>query len=511
MHASLIEPLELRVAPAGVLNVQLIGGHLVIRAEPGTDGDSQLALDAQTQPDMLPGGLIIDPDAGTSLRFQGTELPLGEPLALPIFTGSTRISLGEGADTVIAVGTFPKSVFLDLGPGANVTSLVGVHVLGDFTLKGGSDNDNFSAFGGLRVAGNLSAFLGDGANQVSGSGALSIGKSLLIKTGKGDDQARPLYSSVSIGRHASIETGGGADTAGFGASIFLSIGGNLRVKSLGTPTSFITQEISGDSIFVGGNLEVSSGPGPTLTQVVRAGTNGLFIGGNATLFAPKTPADALDVSAAFESDGLMRVGNSVKVVSSPSALVTLRAVGRDSFIPDRFEMAGGRGLIAHFDGVIGQVKLRTSSANLGLIALTASTGGFQFRITHGLSIATPNASGTSVVLADLYLAGNLKLQGGNGAEEITMDNTTAIGAISMQTGAGNDRVSLATSDRVDLGGTARLNLGAGEDVVELGGNDPGDVLRAFAAITIDGGAGVDSVAIGTMALLAVVPVVKNVP
>jgi hypothetical protein len=160
--SSSLEPLENRIAPAGLIDVSVSSaGILTLKTVPGLDGDESLSI----EPDAG-GGLLLSPVAGVTLRIGGTDFTT--PQVVFGVQGLTA-NLGAGVDGIGLLGVFlSKSVTVNLGGGTgNVLGLNNTTVAGSVTVTGGSGADQIAFLGNVSVGGSFTAKLGGGVDVIS--------------------------------------------------------------------------------------------------------------------------------------------------------------------------------------------------------------------------------------------------------------------------------------------------------------------------------------------------------
>ncbi len=152
---SLIEPLETRVAPAGLITATFAGGILTLT------GDA-----AANDIDVTGTGqdfITITGIGGTTIALNGAAAA-----ATASFTGTIKAingNLGVGNDRVNLNVLTLGSLSLEGGDGNDSLIFTNSVATGPVKFVGGNNDDTFSAAGALfKVGGALTLDMGDGAN-----------------------------------------------------------------------------------------------------------------------------------------------------------------------------------------------------------------------------------------------------------------------------------------------------------------------------------------------------------
>src|SRR5688572_6901073 len=89
-HSSL-EPLEARVAPAGLIVASVVNGVLQLKSVVGQDGDERITI--SSNPD---GTYLLTPETGVTLRVGGTDFTT--PQSIDGVTKGLSVNFGSGSD-----------------------------------------------------------------------------------------------------------------------------------------------------------------------------------------------------------------------------------------------------------------------------------------------------------------------------------------------------------------------------------------------------------------------------
>ena len=249
-YESVLELLEPRLAPAGVIAVSVnAGGTLVLGTVPGLDGDEKVTIERLTD-----GTYRMTPEAGVQLRIGG--LNFNTPQIITGVTAGLTANLGAGDDAVTLNNAFfSKAVSINLGGGNNAFTMTDSNIAGPFTLLGGDGADVVTFSGAFATVGGAAMIkLGGGADGVLGPvDRLSFGLGLTIDAGVGDDEVRLANSDGDdlfiLGNFAFVGgTGDDLLSVGF-ANAGVKISGALKLT-----------DVSGNETvqFVGSRFDVGS-------------------------------------------------------------------------------------------------------------------------------------------------------------------------------------------------------------------------------------------------------------
>src|SRR6266853_2074522 len=225
---SSLEPLESRIAPAGLVKVAIAGGGVMLT---GDAMDNVIEIDPGTS-----GQLHLIGASGTQFQL-GTSAPTADLLVMG-FSGDLKVALGDGADTLtLDKGTLPHNVVLDVGTGTNTIKIGdmnnrGDHVIGgSLTLAGkaGADTVNIAA-NQFSVGKDLTISLGDGANTVGlDAVALSVAGKFKYTGGIGVDNLNVTGADFFVGADTTAKGVKDNDNIVFNASDSAVFGGKVTI------------------------------------------------------------------------------------------------------------------------------------------------------------------------------------------------------------------------------------------------------------------------------------------
>jgi hypothetical protein len=479
LSSSVLESLESRLAPAGIVTLNLSGGVLSLT------GDT---LNNDLQITESGGDWTIASQSGGSTQFSMNGGPL-----LPSITfaapASLRASLGAGNDDVlISQAIIPGTVSIDGGEGNDAVDLTGTSINGAASVRLGNGSDYFTAGGNLFFGKGLSVDLGAGQNTF-------------------DMNARSLISNGSI---SAIAGGSAIDKQTFIlAAEVAAVKGSVTLRTSTTSaTEFEIGAAGDDSLRVSGGLALISGSGDdkvtlagnvetlgTLSMNLGHGSNAVLsanaalIKANAISYVGGSQLDSvsfanqvLQVAGNLSFNGgagtnlldlnpasAIRVGGSVSYVGTS---------GNDTLLVDTASANIG-----------GSINMSASSGNnsLGLNAVNATVGSVAFSAASGNDIVDIGQhQGDSSLVT---VRGNVTVNAGTGSADVMVRDADIYGNLTVNTAVqfgGIDTVRLIDSD---FRGNVGINLtgAADSDVVVRDG-----IFNR--AVTINTGAGDDYVA-----------------
>jgi hypothetical protein len=364
---------------------------------------------------------------------------------------------------------------------------------GTTTINGGSGP--FTAAGFTH---DVDVFMnrGDDVVQVGGSGPLtSLPHNLIIDTGAGSDTVD--VENTSVGGNLLLFGGTGTDTFSVGSpstenlvsvtgSVFI-VGGSGGSNTIAVFDADITGNLRIFSSGANDQIQVGFDAGLGIIGVDETATGHVEVGGNLQI-------DTVGGGGLFSGGG------------------GLFSFGGSDFSSDfdKFSMDTTwlKGLESSCSSLLGSRSFSSSDAgqclsnDLAFLKGWCDDGGFgSFCGTHG------SASGIEhVSLADVNVTGKVKIQTGNGADQILLgaaplpsgDTTSPLnlvfghvsigGNLKVSSGNGNDTVLL---DGISVTGNTHVKTGNGNDQIAVLGND-GAYTGTF---SIDSGTGADKIVV----------------
>lgn len=454
------------------------------------------AGDVGTNPSisLISDTLTVDGVVSISVAAGNSYIAIGDETSdVQQFGAGLRITGGTGNDEVFFLGiqTIDSGVTVDLKAGNNSTTFgigssfaaASLSILGGadadsvlvdnnavivvnagFSLNLGSGANTWTTDPGAQItAGSLSYLGGTGSDTLNYAGAtLRVLGAMTVNTGTdgfGDVDLNPTTSAY-IGGLLTITGGKGSDDIDFNTPD-LRINAGLRM-SLGEGTNSLGT--LGASLQVVGGLSYAGGTGSDSVNL-----------GNSSLIITK--------ALSFNSTG---AGSNRLYVSGTTA-----SIGSVSYV-------GGTGsdafFLGHTDGT-STTRLTVNGAvtgNLGTGIASTSINDSRVLGAFNLTLAGKSTESDSVTLFQSTFNGVVNINTGAGTSTTNFGDVIVRGAFTLNTGAGNDTVSLeTTADAAESHwfGVVRILTGAGSDTVNIGTNPAvaNAVNNFYRAVIVDGG------------------------
>lgn len=314
---------------------------------------------------------------------------------------------------------------------------------------------------------------------------------------------------------------GGNDGIGFGNS---AAGFANQFRRVGFPVPFNPTDLQTVMNVVSGGVSTFSLPG-SLTVTTAAGNDGVGLIGNVSGSVAVNLGSALPGPANFNG---FAIGDDTIELAANTIGGAVRVVGgaQDDAVSLNGTNVGGGLSVALGAGTNG-IDVAAYGATIGSFAYNGGAGDDivflrnDIRVRNGASVVT-GPSGDDVVHMDapVTVGGSMVINTGNGGGGDAVNVAGDIrGAVSVTTGAGDDRIVMGLGDcRIGLGLSissgagddligvvstpiglnAAIDAGAGKDAVALSGVDVRYTLKVYL------GAGDDAVALGDVRALAAV-------
>lgn len=489
--APILEALEPRLAPAGIVNITTSGGVLTITGDDNPNGvivthvpatgewriDDTLGASTYNvngvviaAPFNIPAQNAIKVDlkeGNDRFEFRPTPSPSGL-----LLSGGIDIKLGSGND------------YLELGFVSGYTMIVG----GPVSIDGGDGNDTLSVWMDATFAKTVKIMAGSGNDTLKfdGSAAEQVyQKGLTIDMGIGTDTLTFQPQRMSVTGPLNIKMGGG-DSLGqaihfnssfntFDGPVSIAVTAGNATLNLGNNTTdqlrFGSLKIAtgngNDSVNFGGQIHTSA----AISLDLKNGTNATNFLANSALFGT-----SLSIKGGLNGDTVSLASNYNLILSSNLLLTLGTGTNTISAIAGSNITAGS----LKFTGLGGTDILVFEGQNLYL------TGSLTTSLGAGTNIVSLASTSTTFIGAGLsYMGGmdtdqivfnspntringNLVIKGGNGS------NTMAFQGAAMHIGAGINYMGGTGNDVIDISNT---ELSVMKTVsFKAGGNAGTDVL-----------------------------------
>ena len=512
-HPYSIEPLEDRIAPAGLVTVTYTAatGELTLTGDAAANqasvfltGPNTYRIEGFATDINAVGVTFLDIGKLTKLTINGgdssdsfnllnlrtlSSLSLSGGIGDDTFSannltvsGATELHGNAGADSVIFDGVstlLNGTLTVDSAAAATDNVSVGFNgqktvVGGIVTFTGGGGLDAFDAFGEgpatFSKGIDFNAGAGGGGLRLEPDGVLAVGKlttgeSILFVGGDGDDDLTVDGIDSTLAGGIRMTGGNGSNTITFAEDA-----STVKVGKLATGQSILfTGGTGDDSISINAfNTNLSGG-------IELAGADG---------------TNSVDLAA---TGGVIKIG---KLATGESVKMT-GTTGDDSFSSSSANLSFAGGVV--LDAGAGTNSIAISGLN-GKTVIGKTATGVSLSLT-GLA----GADTISTDVADLNLAGGVVMNGGDGTNRIDLLGTSGKGSVGKSAtgqsilytgGTGSDTINTTISNFTLKGGieftggdgTNLLTLNSPQGIVNIG------KLAAGQSILFNGGAGSDDIA-----------------
>ena len=511
---SVIESLEARLAPAGLVALNLSAAGALSITGDNLDNDFTITETGDLWTiSSLPGGT-------TQFSLNGGAQQSAITFDAPL---SVKAVLGGGNDEMVLDGVLiPKTLNVNTGDGNDILDLTSTSIGSTVSVTMGNGNDLFTAGGDLYFARGMSVNLGKGANSfdinadtllsdgnisATAAGTAFEGQAFLVKTGVGEVNGS-LTLRTTTASFTDFEIGEFGDD-----SLVVTKGMTLQSAA---GEDIVT--LRGD-LFVGGLFAMRMGNGDNTvftTDLDELATGGLtYVGGTGVDdFLLEARDVVIDGNFAFTGGSGT---NSLDLFNSEylgitKSLTYKGGTGQDSFVVDGPEvivlgsvsMAGSSGFnfmgidatLADFGSLrytggagddlvdIGQPDGDSALVTIyGAATLSLGSGGADVQIIDtdirgNFSISTSAAFGfaDSIRLTDSDFRGNVSLRmTGQADSYVEIRDGIFYRNVTVSTGAGFDEVRFDTAAEgsqiySEFDGYVTVNLGSGDDVFFAGSN-----------------------------------------
>ena len=481
--SSVLESLESRLAPAGIVSLSLSTSGALTIAGDALANDLQITESGNdwTIASQVGGDTLFEMNGGPAL----SSITFAAPLSL-------KASLGAGNDDMlISEAIIPGTVSIDGGEGDDIVDLTSTSIGGATAIRLGNGHDYFTAGGDLFFAKGFSVDLGTGQNTF-------------------DVNATTLLSNGSI---SAVAGGSAVEQQTFILAAELGdVKGSVTLRtSTASFTDFEIGALTDDSLRVTGNLTLTAAAGDDLVtlagniETLGAFAIGLGHGANSVLTddAALIKANALSYAGGSHQDSVTLANEVLQVTGNMSFnggagtnLLDLNPASALS-IGGRLSYSGGNGndaLIIDGPSVIigGAVSMAVSSGNnaFGLNAVSGSVGAFSYSAAAGNDVVDVGES--TGVSSLVTVRGNVSINTGAGSADVMVRDADIYGNLTVNTAVAFGGIDIVRLIDSDFRGNVGINLtgGAESDVIVRDG-------IFDRAVTINTGGGDDYVAFDT--------------
>jgi hypothetical protein len=490
----MIELLESRIAPAGIVEVIFRNGGLMLKSQTGDGGDEALTLTFSG-----PDSIMVTPDTNVALSFEGIVRNPGQALTFADFHGNLSAALGGGRDTLRLVGgSYSGNVNVNLGEGENTFIVDNVAISGSLKYRGGTGGDAVEFRGAsVSVGESVAVSLGNGGNSFAETSSdFHVGKDFSLRSGVGNDAVIFSGAKLTVPGSLVISTGEGSDTVQILASVNeVAVGKNFTIAASGSRSVTVEQSIVGiGKLTVGGGFKMTAGTGDRVTQIVSGITGEFSVGGSVYLSATNPTIHTQLISSTGASASF---GASVKYVSNAitaNQTFSLHTTASPT-LAGALTVSGGTAILVDMAGTIsGAVALTASAKNNSTVALSSA------EIAKAVSIVTKDSFGrtASVSISDADIHGAVSVRSGVGATTLAVEHSAfgATFAASLGDGANHFNIEQAGLPGATVFHAAvSLSGGSDADTFVVGGTTNNSV-EFLARVIADGRGGTDSLTEG---------------
>ncbi|MDZ4289490.1 MAG: hypothetical protein U0984_16110, partial [Prosthecobacter sp.] len=418
--AGIIEALEPRLAPAGVISLSTVGGILTISGD-GLGNSIAITDVPGTQGPGAPGTgtwTISDPVAmgGTSFFLNGVNKGTAD-FDIPAQT-AIKATLGDGDDRLDIIPSDAPS---------------GIMLSGVLNINAGKGDDivNLGTGAGQQIVigGATTVNLGDGNDTWAGNANAVFNGAVSILGGTGNDGIRFFNTGDHIFQKGlSVDLGTGTDTFRTISNLFEVLGGVVSIKGAGLAGTAQTIDFDPDTGMIEGAVTVAMAAGDLTMEVGTVGTDIFRFGAGLTI-----TTGAGDDSVVF--DGTVTVAGAVSLDLKDGINTTTLTASR-TMQAGSLSIKGGAGTdTVTFDDDSTLIVAGALNVSLGAGANT-------WNVNPGQSLT----------------AGSLTFTGTTGDDAINFTNAslTIFGSATIGLDAGDNATTLAPTVAGFIGGTLSL-------------------------------------------------------
>lgn len=433
-----LEPLETRLAPAGLVTVTSSGDTLTITGD-GEDNNLDIRDNGDgtwTIRDLGPMGTIYTLGGQSGLADEAQPMP----------------------DIVVRAPTHLK---VNLQGGSDYLELEGLHIAGNVLITDAvAGGDDTVIFHSTVISGTTKVDLGDGNDRVT-TEYVTFGKLLTLQGGSGSDTytlGRGFYTGIKA------DFGTGSDTFALrGGEGDITVQGRVDLVSKSTSAEALTIQFGAATLMITGHVSVKTGAGGSLLDLGTRLEGTLRVLGGFT-YTGGDGADAFRLATHLFIGGRL----DIKTGDGPTLLTT---GGLGTLTLGSLNFTGGQGE-DRLDFTRGRIQI------LGDATFNLAHGDNEMRVIYGevdLSIGGKftykGGSGSDWVTLNgsrLHIAGPVHISPGDGKNTFEMVNAEAwVGAITYTGGKGADSFQVgyytATVGTTHVFGHITASLGAGKN------------------------------------------------
>jgi hypothetical protein len=450
-----LESLESRLAPAGIVALTVTNGVLTIT------GDVQ-SNEMQ----------IIDAGGGM-WTISGTVDDVAN-------TGSaTMFTLNGGAASASVLLATPTTVRANFGTGDDVMQMTDIDVAGSLTVDMGIGNDEVDLTS-TSLLSTVTVKMGAGADYFTAGGDLVFGKSVSVDLGTGANTFD--LNATTLDANGSITAVAGGTAVESQAFLFAAgtgeVAGSVTLRtSTASPTTFEIGDLAGDDLQINGAMTLQAGSGAdsvTLRENLYVHTSLNIKLSNGNNSVTSADLDTLDVGSLVYTGG---TGNDEMTLNGN----TLDVYGKLSFtagagtnildlnpatsltIGGALTYSGGTGTDSLYidgpDAYIGGIVKFTGSSGSNYLAFNAvvgDIGGVSYSGGSGSDIVDLGEYDGLTTLLSIY--GNVGISASTGSADVQLRNVDVHGALTISSNVGVGGIDTTQILETVVGGVTTLNV-----------------------------------------------------
>ena len=299
---------------------------------------------------------------------------------------------------------------------------------------------------------------GTGDAKMITVGPLELGKNFSFTNGKSTTGETNVLLALNAGGNVTVKTAGG-DTrveVNPGFSVFMAIKGNLTVTNGTGVDQFILESVN-----IGGNVTINDGAGSNgqagyaqFSSMVGSPAKSVIKGNLSLTFADGTGTKPIAIEDYY-------IGGNLKISD-----------GTGTFTTEIGQLHVAQPVVVH-----GNVTIKGSSSPLTLLVGQNQTMGLD--VLKNLTVS--GGTDDTLTLYNLHVEGATKFKTGNGANQVTIDDSIFAGTFNLTGGSSSDLLSIESTSGSQsptvFEKAALIHLGTGGNIVSLAtGASPHSVI-----------------------------------
>ncbi|MES2737735.1 MAG: hypothetical protein V4672_15540 [Verrucomicrobiota bacterium] len=462
-----LESLETRLAPAGIVSLTISGGILTITGDADPNGITI------TEDPIGNDWDISDALTGTTFVLNGVEQT--GPFSIQAQQG-IKVSLGDGDDSFqflasenpnATVLTKGLSVLMGAGNDTFVFGSTFNHhfsIAGNTTVDMGAGNDILAMTSSAYFIGPVKMLMGVGDDTViiGVSGEHIYEKGLTLDLGAGDDRLTAFggHMNVTGGAFTIKAAGGPGSSPEISLALSeLSVSGLTTIALAGNATLSVGTNVSHSGHF-GGGLKITGSTG-----FENVSFEGKFSSAKAILFDLKESSGNIT----WDANGSLH-GTTLTVKGGSGSDSFIQSTGHSMILTGALSLNLGAGS----NGWSGQAGSTLTASSVSYVGGAGNDSvqwsGASLQVLGNMSFAMGDSTGDNKVVLKPTVSGriggalNITALNGNDDVEINSPDFRILGGINLKLGNGDNNTSLAGA-AFRLDGALNYTGGTGEDIL----------------------------------------------